>query len=355
MLVAGISLSPDERQETDALCASFRGGQRCCITSNIASAMATVALSGMESVLLLGRDAAHGEVARLGCTLAYHADDAPTPGSVPLYGPLLSRSDVPAHFSRYGKHPMTLLLMTLADMKALKRGHTPIRNASTPSYVLVHAPFISEEDESAMRSSIALLMGDGEALPGRVSHIPPVTHALERLGASPLSETSISMIQRTLSSSQDSDVLQCFSCVLRTLRNDAEVATIVKKQPAGRDVIVVCDLKGSIENVRRTLHRFGVAAPTVISIDALNSRSHCLSPARGVEHAPLLLFADTPMYEAEVRAGQYFAGLLLGMRPDCIVCCWTAPGTGDPRRWSNQITAQEAREWLANLSASNKL
>lgn len=347
MLVAGLELTTSQYDETEAICAAFRDGHRSCIAWDLTSIIATVALSGLSTVLIVGSESARREVVQLGSTLSFAGTEAQSLGSRPLYGPVVSFGDYHALYTGSPKHDMVVVLVTVADL--CRKVYTS-RKSPSGLHILVHAPVMLEEDYEALKLSVESLAGVGGAWTAPSPRwLPPVQFRFERRQTT-LPETMASSVRKALQPGADeADLMIAFSRARMCLRRDADVVAEVRSEMVpDRSVVVVCENKTACENMRRSLAKSGLSAALVVQLDTLTSRIRCMDGAKGAR-TPLIVFADPPLFEVELRAACASASEQMGRTPNCVVFAWGKPGAFEPRRWSPKLSRAEVEASLASL------
>ena len=349
MLVAGMELSQAQWNETLALCRAFRDGHACCIARDLSSVMATVALSGVKNALVVGSDAARREVAQLNCTLSIAQGSATNEGSRPLYGPVVTLSDIHALFNPNSKHDLVAVLVTAHDVW---RRVPHVRRMLRAPHCIIHAPFMITEDMDALDAAARVFAGAESALAVPSERVvPPVRYRKERRPNAPISESMMSTIRRALvSTADDVEVAQAFSRARMVLKREADVVAEVRSELVpDRDVIVVCENKQSSENTRRALAKANLSAARVAQLDWLLARSPCLEGVKGVR-TPLIIFAEAPTFEADLRLAYDTACQQAGRAMECVVFVWGKEGAFEPRRWAREVPRDEAVAALVSLT-----
>lgn len=330
-LVAGMQLTPEQWTEAQDLCAALRDSHAVVVSwsHEPCAAVAAAALSGATKVLVYASEACRAELRALKTSLAvFDSTDPDAELCTPLFGPVVVLQDIVAAFTRPrdGVCDLVLLMMTMRDAKAHQSART--RGKKTfPSGVpiIVHAPLCaSSDEEAAMLATVAsYVQKDGAHAVGGVGGEATQAPQFEIRPHAPFSDA----MRRSIGTG---DALLSASRLRASARRDAEVVAFVKTEALpDRDVVVVCDTRTVMDTMKRLLSRAKVHCVQTVLLESLLARiGNCLAPARGAR-PPVLVFADPPAYEAELRAAHTHACRQLGDRPaECVVFVWAPTRDG---------------------------
>jgi hypothetical protein len=346
-LVAGMQLTPGQWAETQDLCAALRDSHAVVVSWSFepCAAVAAAALSGATKVLVYASEACRAELRALKTSLAvFDSNDSDAALCTPLFGPVVVLQDTVAAFTRprEGVCDLVLVMMTMRDAKAHQNARTRAKKMFPSGVpIIVHAPLCaSSDEEAAMLATVASYVQVGGLRP---SHPPPhgelysstmaMTNGQWGLGGevprfevrphAPFSDA----MRRSICTG---DALLSASRLRASARRDAEVVAFVKTEALpDRDVVVVCDTRTVMDTMKRLLSRAKVHCVQTVLLESLLARTgNCMAPARGAR-PPVLVFADPPAYEAELRAARAHACRQLGDRPvECVVFVWAPTRDG---------------------------
>ena len=362
-LVAGMQLTPEQWTEAQDLCSALRDSHAIVVSWSLepCSAVAAAALSGATKVLVYASEACRAELRGMKTSLAVlDSNDPDAALCTPLFGPVVVLQDSVAAFTRPrdGVCDLVLVMLTMRDVKAHQSARTRAKKVFPSGVpIIVHAPLCtSSDEEAAMRATVASYVQQDVAHGGlRPPHPPPhgelysSSMAVGVGGFAPQFEIRphapfSDAMRRSIGTG---DALLSASRLRASVRRDAEVVAFVKTEALpDRDVVVVCDTRTVMDTMKRLLSRAKVHCVQTVLLESLLARiGNCLAPARGAR-PPVLVFADPPAYEAELRAAHAHACRLLGDRPaECVVFVWA------PTRDGALATALAPAAWEETPSA----
>jgi len=355
-LVAGMQLTPGQWAETQDLCAALRDSHAVVVSWSFepCAAVAAAALSGATKVLVYASEACRAELRALKTSLAvFDSSDSDAALCTPLFGPVVVLQDTVAAFTRprKGVCDLVLVMMTMRDAKAHQNARTRAKKMFPSGVpIIVHAPLCaSSDEEAAMLATVASYVGGLPPHPPPYGELYSSTMAgglggeVPRFEVRPHAPFSDAM-RRSICTG---DALLSASRLRASARRDAEVVAFVKTEALpDRDVVVVCDTRTVMDTMKRLLSRAKVHCVQTVLLESLLARTgNCMAPARGAR-PPVLVFADPPAYEAELRAARAHACRQLGDRPaECVVFVWA------PMRDGALDTALAPAAWEETPSA----
>jgi hypothetical protein len=358
--VAGLQLSTVQWDEVHALCTAFRAGHEAVASfaHDMTAAVAAVALSGASRVLLYGSDACRAEFSALNSSLAvFQAGDPNAVLCTPIFGPTVVLLDVSAAFTRPAEPcDLVLVLLTMRELRAQQSARLTAKKffpLGVP--VLLHAPlFVSQEDAQGLLATMAAYLckptvwgSGGPRTAGGVVQGGAAAPRFELRPHAAFSDAVLASLRRALGGPE---ILLAASRLRSTVRRDAEVVAFVKNEALhDRDVVVICETKSSTETTKRLLARaHGLAGVQTVLLDALHSRNgSCLAAARGAR-PPMVIFADPPAFNLEVRSAHAHACALLGrVHAECVVFLWTPTKSDAGAHASHAEIMKPAASWNA--------
>jgi hypothetical protein len=352
-VVANMQLTPEQWAETQDLCAALRDDHDAVVVScshDPCASVAAAALSGATNVLVYASEACRAEIRGMKTSLAiFDVSDPDAALCTPLFGPVVVLKDSVAAFTRPREAcDLVLVMMTMRDAKAHQCARTRVKRAFPAGVpIIVHAPLCTSSDEQAlMLATIASYVQKGSA------HAPHAAAASRGLDVVPRFEIRphapfSDAMRRSIGAG---DPLLSASRLRAAARRDGEVVAFVKTEALpDRDVVVVCDTRTVMENMKRLLSRANAHCVQIVLLESLLARiSNCLAQARGAR-SPVLVFADPPAYEAELRAAHAHACRQLGDRPaEGVVFLWKPTLAGAsamalaPAAWEETPSADAA-------------
>jgi hypothetical protein len=331
-VVANMQLTPEQWSETQDLCAALRDGHAVVVScsQDPCAAVAAAALSGATKVLVYASEACRAEIRNLKTSLAvFDAHDPDAALCTPLFGPVVVLQDSVAAFTRTPDAcDLVLVMMTMRDAKAHQSARTRAKKVFPPNVpIIVHAPLCASNDEEAtMLATVASYVQRNAAhAPHAAAATRGIAQLVPRFEIRPHAPFSDAMRRSIVSG----DALLSVTRLRASARRDAEVIAFVKTEALpDRDVVVVCDTRTVLDNMKRLLSRANMHCVQTVLLESLLARiGNCLAQARGAR-PPVLVFADPPSYEAELRAAYAHACRQLGDRQaECVVFVW-APTLG---------------------------
>jgi hypothetical protein len=388
-IVAGMHLAPEQWVETQALCAALREGRRVIVSFAFepTAAVAAIALSGANRVAAYATEPCRNDLRALKTTLAlYDLCDPDATAITPLFGPTVLLLETANAYSRPPEAcEVVLYMLTMRDIKThhlrMQTGENGLRAYSKRvlppgAPIVVHAPVRASPDEQeAMLKTIASMFSVPEACAPVAPPPCDLCVRLEtRLHAS-ISDAMLATLRRAINPTTtvvggtpqhhnaverlqnahiSVDASQGVSRLRASVRRDVDVISFVKAEHVlDRDVVVVCDQKTSIDTYKRLLIRANLQAVQTVLLDQLLSRaSQCLAAARGAR-MPMIVFADPPMYVAELRAAHAHACAALNRKTaECVVFLW-CPHHGDGL--ASRITAPAPWDMVIDAAASEEI
>jgi hypothetical protein len=348
-VIANMQLSPEQWDETQDLCAALREGHDVVVSfsHDPRAAVATAALSGATKVLVYASETCRAELRGLKTSLAtFDACDSDADLCTPLFGPVVVLQDTTASYTRpHSACELVLVMMTMRDAKAHQSARTRVKKVFPPNTpIIVHAPLCgSSDEEAAMLATVASYVQKGAA------HAPHAAAAFRGINVAPRYEIRphapfSDAMRRSIGAG---DSLLGVTRLRASVRRDADVVAFVKTEALpDRDVVVVCDTRTVIDITKRLLSRANARCVQTVLLESLLARSSdCLAPARGAR-PPVIVFADPPAYEAELRAAHAHACRQLGGRQaECVVLLWA------PAREGALATALAPAAWEETPSA----
>ena len=351
-VVANMQLTPEQWAETQDLCSALREGHAVVVSSSHdpCAAVAAAALSGATRVLVYASEACRAELRGMKSSLAvFDANDPDAALCTPLFGPVVVLQDSIAAFTRsHTTCDLVLVMMTMRDAKAHQSARTRAKKVFPPNVpIIVHAPLCtSSDEEAAMLATVASYVqrGAAHASPAAVTASRGI-NVVPRFEIRPHAPFSDAM-RRSIGAG---DALLSVTRLRASARRDAEVVAFVKTEALpDRDVVVVCDTRTVMDNMKRLLSRANTHCVQTVLLESLLSRiGNCLAQARGAR-PPVLVFADPPVYEAELRAAHAHACRQLGenRQVECVVFLWK------PARDGALATALAPAAWEETPSAN---
>ena len=388
-IVAGMHLAPDQWHETQALCAALRDGRRVVVSFSFepTAALAAIALSGALRVAAYAAKPCWDELRALKSTLAvYELCDPDASAITPLFGPTVLLLELAnAYLRPPDACEVVLYMVTMRDIKThhqrMQGGENAMRSYAKKvlppgAPIVVHAPVrISAAEQEAMLKTIASIFSAPEA---HAPMVPPECDICVRLETrlhAPISDAMLTTLRRSINLATTAvngtpqphnaveraqnahisvDAVHGVSRLRASVRRDADVISFVKAEHVlDRDVVVVCDQKTSVDTYKRLLMRANLQSVQTVLMEQLLSRvPQCIAAARGAR-MPMVVFADPPMYAAELRAAHAHACTALCRRnAECVVFLW-CPHHGDGL--ASRITAPASWDMVVDAAASEEI